>query len=557
MLVKERLTLALAEALRSVREAGEVSVETAPPIRLDVPPSAALGDFSSDLALAVSRVSGRPAVRIAEALAASLRSDLGLVERVDVSSAGFLNLHLKPGWLEEVLREARTRRGEFGRSDVGAGKRVQVEFVSAYPTAPLNVLHGRGAAIGDALSNVLAWSGWSVTREFYVNDAGSRFERFARSVEAEYLTQCGRENARPPADGFRGEYLTELVQEIRARVGDQYLDVPAAERQRALSTLGRDAMLDRQRATLAELGVRLDEWRLESELLASGRLDEAVRRMSEKGLVYEADGALWLRSTSLGDEMDRPLRRGNGETTYLAGDLAYHLDKFERGFERVIDIWGPDHQTYVRRTLIGIEGLGYSPRDVDFLVLSPVAVKIDGGRVDSTAVGGNNLLLAEVIAEVGRDAARFFYLLPAVGATLELDLDRARREPESSPAQRVRSTYNEALRLVSEGGAAGRLPSSEAVVTLPAGEREGRLARRLADFPDEVRLAGQELDPGRIARYAVEITDSLNPVLAAASAELPTTEALALIDAATVVLGNALEILTGHPEGADKEKEKE
>jgi arginyl-tRNA synthetase len=539
MLVKERLTLALAEALRRAQESGEVAQDAAPAIRLDVPPSASLGDFSSDLAVTLSRASGRPAASIAESLAANLRNELGLVERVDVSGSGFLNVHLKPGWLEDALREARSRRSEFGRSGDGDGRRVQVEFVSAYPTAPLNVVHGRGAALGDAIANLLEWTGWSVTREFYVNDAGSRFERFARSLEAEYLKQCGRENVRPPADGFLGEYLTQAVREIREVVGDRYLDTPPEERRIALSALGRDALLERQRATLADLGVRFDEWRFESDLLAGGGLEEAVRRMTEQGLIYEADGALWLRTTSLGDEADRPLRRSNGETTYLAGDLAYHLDKFQRGFERVVDVWGPDHATYVRRTLIGIQAMGFAADNVNILVLPPVTVKIDGGRVDSASTGGNNLLLAEVIANVGREAARYFYLLTPLSAMLELDLDRAREEPACSPARGVLAAYEEARRLVDQCSAAAQLPAADAVIELPSGDAELRLARRLADFPDEVRQGALELDPSRIARYSVEVADLLRSALDAPHS----AERLALVDAAAVVLGNALDIL--------------
>lgn len=542
MLVKERLTAALSEALNQLLGGDRAA---APPVRLDVPPTPDLGDFSTDVAIAASRAAGRPAPEIAESLAAHLRAQEGLVERVEVSASGVLNFRLASGWLEEAVREARTRREEFGRSQVGQDRRVQVEFVSAYPTAPLTVIHGRGAAVGDALANLLAWTGWRVTREFYVNDAGSRFDRFARSLEAEYLKQLGREDVRPPADGFQGDYLVEVVREIRERVGDRYLNVPAEERLKWLAILGRDAMLDRQRATLARFGVRFDEWRFESELLKSGILDEAFRRLAEKDLLYEADGALWLRSTSLGDEMDRPLRRSNGETTYLAGDLAYHLDKFQRGFDRVVDIWGPDHETYVARTLIGLQALGFPREAVNIRVLSTVTVRIDGGRVDAASTG-NSLSLAEVIEELGPDSARFTYLLADATAALELNLDPA-RDSAVNPAQRVRSVLEAARRTVAAAQAEGRLKSNGEVAAVSGSEAE-KLARRLADFPDEVRAAAQELDPSRIARYSVELAGLLEPALSDSASGPARPE---LLDAAAVVLGNALSILGCAPEAGE------
>lgn len=535
MSVKERLAAALADAFRETRDASGQPVNGTPPIRLDVPPSAELGDFSTDLAVVSARSSGQPARQLAEALAAKLQADPALVQRVDISASGILNIHLQPSWLDEAVRDARSRRQEFGKSDdLGQGKPVQVEFVSADPTAPLTVLHGRGAAFGDALANVLEWCGYRVTREFYVNDAGSRFDRFARSIEAEYLKQQGRTDVRPVVDGFEGEYLTAIVREISAQVGDRYVAAPAAERQQELGNLGLKAMLQQQRETLTRLGVEFDEWRSERDLLSGGLLRDAIECLREKGLVYEQDGATWLRSAQLGDEADRPLLRSNGEPTYLAGDLAYHLDKFRRGFERVIDLWGPDHATYTRRTQIGVQAMGFPPEGLEILVLEPVTLKIDGQLVEGSAGGGNNIPLSEVIDQVGRETTRFSYLLRSADTPLELDLDQARENPEASPANRVRSVLERVRALL----ASGSVPVG--TEEIEAGAAAVALRRMVAGFPDEVRVAARELDPSRIARYALALAGQVEAlVLSGAEGRQP----LGVLDAAAVVLENSLTLL--------------
>lgn len=540
MIVKERLATALADALQKTQAASAPTPGGMPEIRLDVPPSAEMGDFSSDLAVAVARASGKSVRQVAESLAASLQQERDLIQRIDISSSGILNIHLQPGWLQEVVQDARTRRADFGKSDdLGQGKSIQVEFVSAYPTAPLTVLHGRGAAYGDALATVLEWNGYRVTREFYVNDAGSRYERFARSVEAEYLKQQGRADVRTLVDGFQGEYLSQSVREISSRVGDRYVDLPANERQRELGKLGLEAMLQQQRETLAKLGVEFDEWRSERDLISGGLLKDAIECLREKGFVYESDGALWLRSSELGDEADRPLLRSNGEPTYLAGDLAYHLDKYRRGFERVIDIWGPDHATYARRTRAGIQALGYSAEVLDILVLEPVTLKIDGQLVEGSGTSGNNIPLSEVIQEVGKETARFSYLLRDADAPLEFDLDQARENPDASPANRVRRVLEQVRRLVADE----ELPAVDAAESLDADPAATALRRSIAGFPDEVRAAARELDPSRIARYALELTAQIEELITHRHTSGSPAIPLGLLDAAAVALGNSLTIL--------------
>jgi arginyl-tRNA synthetase len=551
MIVRERLISALSAALVKAREAGSVTAEETPPIKLDIPP-AELGDFSSDIAVTLSRQSRQPAAAVAEALAANLDVPRDLVDRVEVAGSGFLNFHLKAGWFDARVRDIRTLRDQFGRStDLGDGSSVQVEFVSANPTSPLNVTHGRGAALGDALATVLEWNGYRVTREFYVNDSGTQMDRFGTSLEARYLQSLGHTDVQVPVDGYSGEYLMDLAGEMRERTGEEYAALPREQRLQAITRWGRDAVIRRHQETLSRFGVRFDEWYSETALHENGTLDEVLAVLRRNDHAYEADGALWLRSTRFGDEEDRALIRSNGRPSYIAGDLAYHLEKYRRGFDHVIDIWSSDHAGYIGRTRAGIRALGCNPEAVEILIFEPVFLKIGGTIVEGSAHPGNNTLLGEVIEEVGKDAARFIYLTRPAGSPLEFDLDLAKEQTPQNPYHEVRATLTEARGIL----AAAPLPEAETDLSPLVNPVERSLLRRLSDFPDEVRAAARERDPYRITRYVRETAQELGVFIGVPGSEsrVPRSESrvpspvtaarLALTDAAVVVLENAVAVL--------------
>jgi arginyl-tRNA synthetase len=540
MTVRETLAAALARAVEAARQSGELATEEAAAIEVDVPPTPELGDFTSGVAVTLARQSQLSPARAAELLAARLELPAGLLERVEVARSGFLNFYLKPDWLYAAVRAAREQRERFGRSEEpGRGSSAQVEFVSANPTGPLTVTHGRGAALGDALANLLEWSGYRVAREFYVNDASGLMERFGRSLEARYLQAVGQAEARVPLDGYQDAYLIDLAEAIRGEAGEEYASLPPEERLAAVVRCGRDLVTRRQRETLAAFGVRFDEWYSERGLHESGKVDEVLGRLRDAGLAYEREGALWLGSTRFGDEQDRPLRRSNGRVTYLAGDLAYHLDKFRRGFDRVIDVWGAEHQGYVGRTRAGMEALGCRRDALEIVIFAPVTPKVDGMVVEAPGQQGNNLTLEEVLADIGPDMARFFYLMRPAGTALDLDLDLARKETEENP---LRQVWSACARAAAAGGSPAPDETDLSILDHPA---ETALARRLSDFPDEVRAAARELDPHRLTRYAGETAAAF----AAFSRDCPPgdgargTARVALADAAAVVLRNTLAVL--------------
>lgn len=525
MLIRERLAAELGAALERAQAAGEVEAGAVRSIPLDIPPNSELGDFSSDLALSIAKVTRQPAAAVAEAIVRHLSVPSGLLERVEAFPSGILNLRLRADWLHEVLAEIRQQGETYGRNEeLGAGKSVLVEFVSAYPTGPLSVSHGRGAALGDALANVLEWSGFRVARETYVNDAGGHMDRFARSLDARYLQAVGQE-ARLPLDGYSSEYLVELARELREKLGDAPATLPPAERVELLLREGVAAVLEKQRASLEKLEVQFDAWYSESTLHQQGGIDRVLERLRASGDAYDLDDAVWLRSTAHDDEVDRALVRSTGRPSYLAGDLAYHLDKKERGFDLLVDIWNAEHEGYARRTGSGLRALGFQDAELEILIFQGVALKLQGSILEGGALGGNTVLLDEVIETVGGEAARFFYLRRPAGSQLEFDLDLARLESAENPFYAVRDALRQARAAAADGDLKGELD-----------ENSKALVRRLASLPDEIRMAARERDPYRLTRFAQEVAAAWN------AAGGPTAGGT-LAQATATVLANTLKVL--------------
>jgi arginyl-tRNA synthetase len=476
-------------------------------------------------------------------LHARLELPPGLVERVEVAGAGFLNFHLRADWRHDAVREAREQREQFGRGEAPEGERsVLVEFVSANPTGPLTVTHGRGAALGDAIAHLLEWSGRKVSRECYVNDASSNLDRFAQSLEARYLQALGDTDARVPVDGYPDEYVAELGLSLAEEHGASLRDLPPAERLAALRDAGRDAMLRRQRETLEQFGVQFDTFCSERSLQENGRLQEVMDLLRERDLAYDLDGAFWLRA-GFGNPLDRALVRSNGRATYLANDLAYHLDKFRRGFDRMIDVWGPDHQAHTGRTLAGITALGCALEPLEILVFGPVSLKIDGMAIEGdVAQRGNMPLLSSVLDAVGGPSARLLYLLKPRQAALEVDLDAAREQVSVNPAHLLERVPARIADMLDRARAEGGLPEGDVDLSPLDDEASRALLGALAEFPGTVRAAAREREPYRLARYLVStlaMADGYCAELESDSDKTNRTARLAILDAAATVLNNA------------------
>jgi len=468
---------------------------------------------------------------------------------------------LRPEWLHDVLRRIHAEDARYGRSDVGGGRRLQVEFVSANPTGPLSVPHGRAAALGDVLASLMEWIGYDVSREFYINDAGGQVQRFGRSVEARYLQLLGQD-VTVPDDGYQGEYVSDLARRIRERDGDGYAALPEEERLATFTRLGREEMLREQQETLRNFGVHFDVWYSEASLHASGSVGEVIELLRERGHVYEMDGAVWLRSTAFGDDKDRPLVRSNGVPTYIAADLAYHRDKFLRGFDKVIDIWGPDHHGYVARTKAGVQALGFGADQLDILIHQFVRLYVGGELRVGSKRAGDIIPLDEVIAEVGRDTARYFFLMRTANSSLDFDLDLARKQADENPVFYVQYAHARICSILREAEERGvTLPRAEqADLTILRGEPELALMRKLADFPAEVRAAALAHEPHRMTCFAQDLAATFHAfyrdcwVLGQDPAV--TAARLVLVDCSRIVLRNVLTLLgVAAPERLDRKLE--
>jgi arginyl-tRNA synthetase len=480
---------ALAEALRAALV--EVGIQPPADIHLERPGRREHGDWSSNVAMATAKAHGKvPRDRAGELVALRSATPPVHVERVEIAGPGFVNFHLRDTWLHDVLA-AVIAGGEqdYARLEIGAGRKVNVEFVSANPNGPLHAGHGRGAAFGDSLARVLRRCGHDVTSECYLNDRGLQMQKYAASLTAR---KAGQE---PPEDGYFGDYITEWASEMPD-------DADPLE-------WGEERALRDQREVLAAFHVTFDVWSSERSIVASGAMDAALAELRERGVAFDEDGAVWLRSTDFGDDKDRPLIRSNGEPTYLMPDIAYHRDKFERGFERLIDVWGADHHGYVARMRAAIAALGHDPSELEVPIVQMVRLERAGGAVKLGKRSGELVELRDLIDEVGADAARLTYLLQSIDSPQTIDLDLITSQSNENPVfyvQYANARIHSIGRKVAEAGIA-RAPLADADLSLLVHERELDLLRKLDELPEVVALACADRAPHKVTTWVRELAD--------------------------------------------------
>ena len=549
-MIKHRLRQALGDAFAAAVAAGELTPAPLPEIELLVPPDPKFGDFSANLAMMTAGVQKRAPREVAQTLLRHLSGLDDVLDRVEIAGSGFINFYLKPTWLDDVVRRAGAEDERFGCGAEGAGERVLIEFVSANPVGPLTVAQGRAAALGDALARLLEARGCEVSREYYINDAASSTQvaKLAESLDARYAQALGQERALPP-DGYQGEYLAQMGRDLAAREGDRYLSMPPEERLRALTAIAERMFVADHRRVLEAFGVTFDNWFCESSLYADGEVDRALELLKDRGYTYESEGASWLRSTAFGDDKDRPLVRSTGKPTYIAADTAYHRNKFDRGFTRLIDLWGPDHHGYVARTKAAMAALGYPADKLDIIIHQIVRLFSGGEMVRMSKRAGEIITLEEVIREVGRDAARYFFLMRSTDSPLDFDLELAKKETAENPVYYVQYAHariSSILRNAAEQGVEASDAARTNLALLRAPD-ELALMRKLADFPDEVATAARLYEPHRMTRFASELAGVFHlfytncrvlgddPQLTAAR--------LTLVRAALITLRNVLRLL--------------
>ncbi len=475
-------------------------------LALERPKQAAHGDWATSAALGAAKASRRNPRELAQALAARALADpavLALVESLDVAGPGFVNLRLKPPVRQSVVARVLSERESYGRTAARAGERIMVEFVSANPTGPLHVGHGRQAALGDALASLFEWQGAAVMREFYYNDAGQQIQNLAVSVRARAKEILG-ESGDFPEDGYRGEYIRELAQRYLAEVGHDLHDIEAVRRY-AVAELRKEQDRD-----LTAFGVRFDNYYLESSLYTDGRVDAAVGRLVETGHTYEREGALWLATTGWGDDKDRVMRKSDGGYTYFVPDVAYHVTKWERGYPKVVNVQGSDHHGTIARVRAGLQalGLGIPAGYPDYVLHKMVTVMRGGEEVKISKRAGSYVTLRDLIDEVGRDAVRFFLVSRKADSEFTFDIDLARSQSEDNPVYYVQYAHARGMSVLRQAGmsradAPDRLAGADpAPLDSP---RERALLNRLADFPDEVAAAARELAPHQITFYLKDL----------------------------------------------------
>jgi arginyl-tRNA synthetase len=502
-MIEERLARIVRQALEGAREklglSGELpEVEVAPSRQKE------FGDFSTNVALALAGRVGKSPREVAETIRSHLPAD-DLIERAEVAGAGFVNFFVRADWLRDVLRDAVALGPRYGCAEPN-GRSVQVEFVSANPTGPLHIGHARNAALGDALARLLEAAGWRAEREYYFNDTGGQMDRFGASVEARYLQLLERQ-AEVPEDGYHGGYIADIARDILKEHGDALVDLPPGERMARLRDEGARRVLDGIRATLDRFGVRFDSYISERRLADSGEIDAAVRRLREAGYVYESEGAVWFRSTAFGDDKDRPIIRTNGTHTYFSADCAYLIDKFSRGFDHLIYVWGADHHGDVVRVTGAAQAMGFDPAAVEMVIYQFVSFLRGGQPVKMSKRAGTYITLDELIDEVGTDAARFTLLMHSNDSPMNFDIEDVKRRSMDNPVYYVQYGHARIASILRNAGERGLSlkPIEETDLSLLSTVAELDLLRTIAEMPDLVLRAAELRGPHRLAHYAQEL----------------------------------------------------
>lgn len=499
----EILKEAIADA--AVR-AGIVDREQLPLIVIEVPRDKAHGDLATNAAMQLTRIAKKNPREIAAAIIEHLDKARANVTSAEIAGPGFINFRMDKRYLLPVVASVLEQGGGYGRTNAGGGRKVQVEFVSANPTGSLHLGHARGAAVGDALCNVLAFAGYDVSREYYINDAGNQVANLARSIEARYRQALGQD-AEMPEDGYYGEDIVGFAKELAEREGARLLEEPEDERFAYFRSYGLERELDKIKRDLGRFGVGFDSWYSESSLYTSGKVEAALAALRAQGHVYEEEGAVWLNTTQFGDDKNRVLVKNDGSYTYLTPDIAYHMDKFARGFDELINIWGADHHGYIPRVKAAMAALGHDPQRLTVLIAQMVSLFQNGEKVKMSKRTGKAITIEDLMDEVGVDAIRYFFTMRSMDTHLDFDMDLAVSTSNENPVfyvQYAHARICSIFRQAEEQGIAV-LPVAEANLALLATEHEYDLLRKMGEFPAVVADAAKDYAPHHIVRYVYEL----------------------------------------------------
>ena len=504
--MKKALLGHVRQCLETCYAEGTLSSGIVPEIIIEVPTHAEHGDFATNVAMQLAKPEKKAPRQIAEIIINTLKNNSELFEKVEIAGPGFINFFINKNLWRDSLKSIISAGDDYGKGTAGKGKKVQVEFVSANPTGPLHIGHGRGAATGDAVASILTAAGFEVEREYYINDAGNQMDTLGKSVYLRYCELLGKP-AEFPDKCYQGDYIKDIARDLITKFGSRYLDTPEDESIPVFSRLGGDIILQGIKQDLEDFGVVHNTWFSEQTLFDSGKVDEAISQMQQNGFIYENEGALWFRTTDFGDDKDRVVVRSNGVTTYFASDIAYHKEKYQRGFDWVIDVWGADHHGYVPRLKGIVQGLGRDADDLKIILVQLVSLMRDGVPVAMSTRSGEFVTLKEVVDEVGRDAARYFFLMRRSDSQLDFDLELAKRQSTENPVYYVQYAHARICSIFET--ATERSITPEDFSKIPLGKldapEEMALIKFLGQFPEVVEGSALNFEPHRITYYLQEL----------------------------------------------------
>jgi arginyl-tRNA synthetase len=547
-MIRQEIARLVSEAAQEAREAGALPSVALPEVEIERPQRPDHGDYATSMALRLARAANAKPLDLAQEIASRIKPHEAVGE-VSVAPPGFINFHLSESWLAGQVEEIRSARDDFGSISMGGDKSFQVEYVSANPTGPLHVGNGRWAAMGSTLANVLSAAGYRVQQEYFVNDMLTQVEVFTRTLYARYQQLFGVP-AEIPSDGYPGEYVIELAEEIRAEQGDRFMgprefgpDPPPEFR-----TIGLGKMLDAIASDLTAIRVTYDVWFRESSLYSpDSRYEKAMALLRERGYVTEKEGAVWFTSTALGEDKDNVLVRSTGNPTYFASDIAYHYDKFlVRGFDRVVNIWGADHQGHVSRLKAALQAMDIDPARLDVVIGQLVTLRRGGEIVRISKRAGEIITLREVVDEVGADACRFFFLTRSADATVDFDLELAKQQSADNPVYYVQYAYARLSGILNLGRERG-IEYSDGDAGLLKHPAEMALIRKMLRLPELVELMARTLEPHHLTHYALELAtvfhDFYEKCRVVTDDEALSKARLKLVEATQVVLGRVLALM--------------
>lgn len=548
MNIAEQMKDVLKEEIKAaVLKAGLAEESQIPNVVLETPKDKTHGDYSTNMAMQLARVAKKAPRQIAEEIVAHFDKGKASIEKLDIAGPGFINFYMNNQYLTKLIPSVLEAGEAYGETNIGNGERVQVEFVSANPTGDLHLGHARGAAVGDSLCNVLSKAGYDVSREYYINDAGNQINNLALSVEVRYFEALGLEKPMPE-DGYRGEDIIAIGKRLAEEYGDRFVNEEESERLAFFREYGLKYELDKLRKDLENFRVPFDVWYSETSLYQNGKIDTALEALREKGHVYEEDGATWFRSTTFGDDKDRVLIKKDGTYTYLLPDIAYHKDKLDRGFDKLINVWGADHHGYIPRMKAAIEALGYEKGTLEVEIIQLVHLYKNGEKMKMSKRTGKAVTMRDLIEEVGLDAVRYFFAMRSADTHMDFDLDLAVSTSNENPVYYAQYAHARICSMLRQGEEQGLKPAADLDFSHIQSEKEYDLLKTIGGFPEAVAEAAEKRIPHRVTNYIYDLASALHSFYNAEKVIDPENEEkscarLALMKATQITLKNALQLI--------------